>query len=295
MSIPSSLLQKKKRGGKHSHRDISNLILLQNNPNLLQECIEKLNNNNNKNDDNHNNYNNNGTILSHSSSGNKNKLHPQHQKYIENRSKKHRKNDTIDDFITLYLIKWKLIHLITATSLLIHVMDDEQYINNYIQTTFSNETPIYLINNGIMNELSFKRYYEMIYQSAIETFNKYSFIKININNNDYQQQNKQDDYFNDDNNDITKEEDEKQIIRLLRACFVIAFNNDQRIKRFVMSYNSYQSGILFSKPPDIQKVNQFINGSYQHIEHFLQHQLEYSILDMIKECVDVWMNIIITT
>jgi len=233
--IPSSLINNKRKR-KISHHDIANLIHLQKNPEIIRQHKEK------------------------------------HSQSFNNRSKivKH------EDFITMYLVKWSLVSLIKVTNLLINIIDhqqeDDNNIDNYNESFFSNNTPIKIIqeNDNDMDmdmnipnhiEISFKCYFKMIYNSAIEENKK--------NENEKNQKN--------------------HIINLLRACFLIAFIYDERIRRFVMTNHSIHFHYMSTRPPDIDIIRNYIDNSKEIINNFL-YDNNITIIEMIEQCISIWVR-----
>lgn len=244
--IPASLKNKRKR--KTSHRDIANLIHLQRNPEIIKRHQQQQQQNKRR------------------KGGNLQKQRPR------------------EDFITMYLVSCSLYDLIKATTLFITLLDHIDDDTEYTDSSFSNTTPIHIIQNGIECEMSFKCYYNMIYESAMEKYKEQQLksIKKNIVNEEDMIEKEQEHV-----DSVVYNKD--HVMNLLRACFLIAFFYDERIKRFVMSNHSIHSEYLFTKPPDIEKIKIYIQEAGIVIDSYLFHK-EIDILQMSEQCISMWIR-----
>lgn len=217
--IPSSLMKKKKNIKKMSHRDISNIMHIQKNPELLK-------------------------------------------KYRRTRAPPQRIKD---DFITMYLVKWPLHDIVKATSLLIGLMN-HQNETSWRDDSFANHTPISYIDDGFLHTVSFKRYYEMLYDSALEKYRLRVIEDAGVKDH---------------------------LTSLLRACFVIGFIHDVRIRRFIMANHSIHANYTLTRPPDPENANVFIYECTHIVNTYLSSSdldEHVNILSMIDQCSRIWIH-----
>jgi hypothetical protein len=243
--IPASLKNKRKK--KTSHRDIANLIHLQKNPDIIKR---------------------------HQQQQQQQKQHQNKRRRLNNSLKKPR-----EDFITMYMIKWPLSELIKATTILITIMEHIEEDKDYDDYTLINNTPIIVTDD---NHVSFRVYYNMIYQSAIEVNKSRQKPSIIINSEIIIEEEEDEE---DESTLFTK----NHIMNLLRACFLIAFFYDERIKRFVMANHSIHSEYTLTRPPDLDKIKVFIIEAGIIIDDYLFHNT-ITILDMINQCIGIWVR-----
>jgi|SRR5277367_4159940 len=307
MRIPSSLMNKKKK--RWSHRDIANMLQLQNNPELIellntnqqqqqQQQQQQSNdyNNDSINDNGNNNNNNlssqnkrslttafNYSVIGEDAGYNNKRQRKISQSYQSNIiHKKRPKKVQIDDFVTSYLIKWSLDHLINASSIFLSIIFREEE-NDCIEPIFSSNHMIKM-NDPETNQLKyvpFMYYYHDVYINAIT-------IYYDVMNN--KEQEKQE--FNDEEKEENLLFSQNHITQLLRACFLISFMYDERIKRFVMSDHSIHRRYLLSKPPEQSKIELFINSTRHFIDDFIIHDCT-NIIDMTQNCIKFWVSICI--
>lgn len=172
-----------------------------------------------------------------------------------------------DDFVTLYLVKWSLLEVTKATHLIISL------INHRNETTwrdacFANMTPITYFDNGYEHTISYRLYYNMIYQMALDKCRSRATF-------------------------TTMDESSEHLVTLLRACFIIGFVCDERIRRFVMANHSIHTNYLSTKPPDKEKAHLFIRECSSLVNAYLSYSDEHeelNILSMTTQCVSVWIH-----
>jgi hypothetical protein len=226
----------------------------------------------------------------------------QHQQ----QQKKRKKKKEIYDFISIILIYGTIDDILKLTKYLIKILnyDDKQqfkYPYEYEEALFSNHQPIVIEHNSYLNyinEISFKLYYNDIYNDALNFNNE----RLKLNNKNEISINKASSSFNINNeeeDDEKKEDDDDdeyllyQKKTLLRLCFLIAFIKDVRINRFVMAYHSIHSN-LKTKAPLRDKTIRFIEKSTYYIDYFLKNQTKINdfsdISDIIDNCINLWFN-----
>lgn len=218
-------MKKKRKNNKMSHRDIANMMHVQNNPELLRKYRRT-------------------------------RLPPQRIR---------------DDFITMYLVKWPLIELVKATGLIINLINHSTD-TYWRECSFANMTPISYFEHGYLYTVSYKAYYNMLYDSAIEKC-RHRAIE------------------DERREDVIQHQD--HLISLLRACFVMGFIHDERIRRFVMANHSYHTDYTHTRPPAKETVNHFIRECGNHVNTYLSHSDEndyVNILSMINQCVTYWIQ-----
>ena len=173
-----------------------------------------------------------------------------------------------EDFITAFLIKWSLRNLIKVTTLLLDVMNHVVDENHYEESHFSNHTIIHVTESETH---SFADYYRMVYQSAVEKTKGGG--------------------AGDDDVVMDEEEEYRQthIMKLLRACFVIGFLYDARIRRFVMAHHSIHTRYMLTRPPHVEKIKRFMCEATPVVDAFL-FESRVNILEMIDQCVGMWLG-----
>ncbi len=224
--VPASLMKKKRKNSKLSHRDIANIMHIQKNPDLLRKYRRT-------------------------------RLPPQRIR---------------DDFITMYLVKWPLIELAKATSLIINLIN-HQSDTSWRESSFANMTPITFFENGILYTVSYKVYYNILYQQALERCRQAD-TSLYSGNEEAQQH-------------------QDHLTSLLRACFIIGFIHDERVRRFVMAHHSYHTDYTHTRPPDKERVSEFVKECGSHVNAYLSNSDEdesINILSMINLCVTCWIQ-----
>lgn len=164
-----------------------------------------------------------------------------------------------DDFITMYLVKWPLPEIVKATSLIISIINRSNH-------PFSNTAPFLCVNKeGHFDTVCYRVYYNLLYETTLEQCR---------------------------NNESLSGTDHN--ISLLRACFVIGFIHDERIRRFVMANHSIHTDYTLTKPPSTENAIRFINECRSTVDAYLTYGDEYeemNILSMIKTCVSSWIRL----
>lgn len=210
------------------------------------------------------------------------------KQHLQKRQKKEKHNY---DLITMMLINSTFKDILNVTRYIIIIINDEgredkKYPCEYEETLFSNHQPILLSsssngdnedNEEEKNKISFRLYYNLIYNDAIE-FNNYY-------NSNHRNKNEE-----DEKNNINLINHKKMLLRL---CFLIALIYDPRIRRFIMTRHFIHQYKFKSKTPLRDKTNIFIKEALIEINYFLNNQeLFYDgdqINDIIQKCVKLWI------
>lgn len=213
---------------------------------------------------------------------------PQNNRRATNRDVPH------EDFITMYLIKGSLEELIRATAILLRIME---HVNPHsVDSRFADMTEIQAFDEkcGEMRSFSFKRYYEMIYQWSLDRHSSLSDIKREEEKELLLAE-------NNDNDDVIVLAGVKvpvlskvHVINLLRACFVIGFIKDFRIRQYVMATHSYHLLYTKTSPPLPGRVTVFTSEALPYIDDFFlngNNGGEHTIVDMINEVIRIWVKI----
>jgi hypothetical protein len=208
-----------------------------------------------------------------------NKLKDKQRQHEKDRHHLQSKKQIIDrfsqyeDFLSMMFIHASFEKLITISKILIQIInlheegknDIHQQIS-YCETIFSTYTPIKVIEDGKSFYVSFKMYYNSIVNESVSFITSSSIEK--------------DENFNERCNHLKN---------LLRACFIIGFTCDIRLKRFVMARHKIHYEIMKTKPPNRTKSISFINESKtRFVKPFLSQQDD--IIIMVKSCVELWIN-----
>jgi hypothetical protein len=172
-----------------------------------------------------------------------------------------------EDFMTACLIQWSPGSLVKVTALLLEVASQVD-ANNYEEALFSDHTLIHITDEDTP---CFADYYRMVYHSAVQ--------KIAT---DEQRATPE----------VMMDEDEEyrqtHITKLMRACFLIGFLYDARIRRFVMAHHSLHTHYMMTRPPPVDKIRRFMAEAGPVVDDFLfGHRL--TILEMIDQCVGIWL------
>ena len=166
-----------------------------------------------------------------------------------------------DDFITMYLVKWSLGEIVKATSLLITIINRSNH-------PFANTAPITYFADDREHTVSYRAYYNMLYNTALTQCHSGS-----------------------------QPDTENHIVNLLRACFVIGFICDERIRRFVMANHSIHTGYTLTRPPTRENATLFMNECHSAVEAYLRYGDEYehtNILATVKICISAWIRLCMT-
>lgn len=196
---------------------------------------------------------------------------------------------TYEDFLTMYLVRWSLTELIKATALLLDIMrlDNPQSL----ESDFSDTAGISSVTeSGETKIYSFRRYYEMVYSWAIERQADLLETENEIKEEEEQEV------------EVTIGVNEKpvlsklHVINLLRACFVIGFVYDIRIRRFVMAQHSIHTLYTRTSPPTPERATAFMMEATPYVDDFLGgDRVSPSIIDMVNEVIRRWLEIRHTT
>lgn len=168
-----------------------------------------------------------------------------------------------DDFITMYLVKWPLSDLVRATSLLITIINESNH-------HFASTTPFTYFIDGREHTLSYRAYYNMLYEEAL--------LKCR-------------------DGSASEPDTEEHTINLLRACFVIGFVFDERIRRFVMANHSIHTDYTLTRPPSRENASLFVNECRVHVEAYLRYGDEFddtNILSTVRLCISIWIRLCMT-
>lgn len=161
-----------------------------------------------------------------------------------------------EDFLTQCLVRWSVTDLIDTSALLLDVMTQRD-CNNYEDTLFADNTTI-LVSKG--DTRSFADYYRLMFQCARDA-----------------------EHTNSEENALLYHSN------LLRACFVIAFVYDARVRRFVMAQHSIHTHYMQTRPPAPDSAQRFISDVAPIINDFL-FTGRISLLEMVEMCCDRWLS-----
>ena len=219
IQIPASLMRKKGQKRKMSHRDISSMIHLQKNPNLLKK-----------------------RRLATASS-----LPPR------------------EDLVSMILVKWHLVELLKVSRLMLIILCHDRYSES--EQVFANHTPIRVDDEMGTHFMSFLAYYKMIYQDACLVQREGG--GTSSSSSVYRK---------------------THVIRLLRACFLMAFMHDPRIERFVMAHHTIHAEYLQTRAPDPSRVLSFFVAARDVVAAFLFRE-EIQICEMLEETTRLWVEL----
>ena len=167
-----------------------------------------------------------------------------------------------DDLLTMYLVKWSLPSMTKATGLFINILNHHDEASWY-EAQFANNTPIsYVDNAGILRTVSYRIYYTQLYESAVARCR-----------------------------DGTEGVD--HLVSLMRACFVIGFIHDVRIRRFVMANHSIHTDYLHTQAPPKEKALLFVHECRDTVDTYLtfgDEDEESNILSMTTYCITTWIR-----
>ena len=178
-------------------------------------------------------------------------------------------NAVCEDFMTMMLIKWSLVELAAVTDLLLDVAS-VQDDNDHEEYAFSTRTRIRMPECG---DPCFIDYYRLVYQSAMDKIattqiNNAAAVPVPDTQDEYRQ---------------------AHIMRLLRACFVIGFLYDTRIRRFVMAQHTIHTLYMRTRPPDPARICSYMREIEPCVNTFLAED-RYDILSMVDQCSTVWLS-----
>lgn len=171
-----------------------------------------------------------------------------------------------DDFVTMYLVKWSLPSITKATGLLINILNHHDDASWY-EAQFAHNTPIsYVDTDGTPRTISYRLYYNQLYESAVSRCR----------------------------DGVGTGEGTDHIVSLLRACFIIGFLYDVRIRRFVMASHSLHKDYLYTRPPPKEKALLFVKECSESVDAYLTFgdEDEYAnILSMTSYCITTWIRL----
>ena len=163
-----------------------------------------------------------------------------------------------EDFMTQCLLRWSVTELIDTSALLLEVMAQRDP-NNYEDTLFADNTRI-TVSDG--DTRSFTDYYHMVFQCARDADP------------------------GDDGATITTLSHHSN---LMRACFLVAFVYDARVRRFVMAQHSIHTHYMQTRPPTPESAQCFISDVTPVVDDFL-FTARISILEMVEMCCARWLS-----
>ncbi len=161
-----------------------------------------------------------------------------------------------EDFLTQCLVRWSLVDLLDITALLLEVIAHRDP-NNHEDTLFADNTTIW-VSEG--DTRSFADYYRLVFDSANETIGATTGLAT-----------------------------EHHHSNLLRACFVIAFVHEPRVRRFVMARDSIHTHYMQPQPPTPDTATRYIADVVPIVDDFL-FAGRISILEMVEMCYTHWLS-----
>lgn len=214
--------RKKKR--KLSNKEVSALLTLQKNPEILQQYQQQP---------------------------------EQQRKRRELKLREHRHDTQLrEEFLTRCLVQWSVADLVDTSELLLEVMAHRDP-NNYEETLFADNTTI-RVSEG--DTRSFADYYIFVFQCAKEA--------------------------------VSVEPGEDALVHhgnLLRACFIIAFAYEARVRRFIMAQHSIHHHYMQTRPPTPEVASRFIKDIAPVVDDFLYAE-RITILEMVEMCCTHWVS-----
>jgi hypothetical protein len=170
--------------------------------------------------------------------------------------------DSNDDFLSMTLVNASFRKLLFITRIVLQLINRQCDALSYNETIFSDYTPIYIVEETETVVMSFRMYYNMIYDEALQT--RYTVIAANK---------------------------EYHLKKLLKACFIIAFVYDIRITRFVMARHMVHYKDLLSKPPNLERATSFIEEiRLSFVDPFLSNDPSTDIIQMVTNATNTWID-----
>ena len=167
----------------------------------------------------------------------------------------------------MYLVKWPLLEITKATHLLISILN-QRTETSWRDACFANMTPITYFDNGYPCTISYRLYYTMLYEMALDKCRSRATAG-------------------------TMSEASDHLVTLLRACFIIGFIHDERIRRFVMATHSIHTNYTLTCPPEKDKALLFVRECTSLVNAYLSYGDEdesLNILNMTNQCVSYWIH-----
>jgi hypothetical protein len=184
--------------------------------------------------------------------------------------------DSNDDFLSMILVNVSFHKLLFITKILLQLtnlhLDKGKEMKtslSYSESYFSDYTPIHIFSDGggggdnegdnQMQIMSFRLYYNMIYDEALKVRND--------------------------------EQKHQHLKELMKACFLIAFVYDIRVRRFVMARHMIHYKVMKSKPPNRERALKFIEEiRLSFINPFLSLDPSMDIIKMVTCSMNVWID-----
>lgn len=183
----------------------------------------------------------------------------------------------VDDFITLFLVRWTLRELVKYTKLLLIILNRTEpthslasarrmsHASEYAESHFADTTAIEYddetqeVEEDMVREVSFRRYFNLMYSSAK------NYLR-----------------------DVTpaRDAEAESLQRILRACFLIGFVHDARIRRFVLTKHDTHYLYMRSLPTSARRAQLFLAPATFYVDSFLDGSM--SIEEMTSRAIHFW-------